>query len=262
MDWSSKTVWITGASSGIGEALTYQLAKKGAQLILSSRRIEALETVKANTKYPKNVSLYPLDLAQPKSIIQSANEVLAQHKIDLLINNGGVSQRSLAVETDLEVYRNLMEINYFGTIQLSKIVLQQFVTHQKGHFVVVTSLAGKLGTQYRSGYCASKHALHGFFDALRLEHHTDNIKVTMICPGFIKTNISFNAYTKDGSKQGFMDDRQAKGMSAKACAKKMIKAIEKEKQEVYIGKKEIMAVYLNRFAPKLFHRFMLKTKVK
>jgi len=262
MNWTNKTVWITGASSGIGEALTYQLAEKGANLILSSRKREALEAVKSKCVHPEKVAVHPLDLADAESIESAAKQILNNHKIDILVNNGGISQRSLLAETSMDVHRKLMEVNYFGTIHLSKIVLEQFIQNKSGHFVNVTSLMGRFSSQYRSGYCGSKHALHGFFDCLRLEHHADNVKVTMVCPGFVKTRISFNALTADGSRQDYMDDMQAQGLSPEDCAQKMICAIEREKHEVYIGKREVLGIYLKRFFPGLLHRMMLNEKVK
>ena len=262
MNWQNKTVWITGASSGIGEALAYQLAEKGATLILSSRKKDALEMVKSKCVHPEKVLVYPLDLADAESIETAAKGVLANHEIDILVNNGGISQRSLLAETTMEVHRKLMEVNYFGTIHLSKIVLKQFIQNKRGHFVNVTSLMGRFSSQYRSGYCGAKHALHGFFDCLRLEHDADNVKVTMVCPGFVKTRISFNALTADGSPQDYMDKMQAQGLSAETCARKMLRAIEQEKHEVYIGKQEVMGIYLKRFFPKILHKWMLRAQVK
>jgi len=121
---------------------------------------------------------------------------------------------------------------------------------------------GRFSSQYRSGYCGAKHALHGFFDCLRLEHNADNVKVTMVCPGFVKTRISYNALTADGAPQDYMNDMQAQGISPETCAKKILRAIEHEKHEVYIGQREVIGIYLKRFFPKLLHRMTLKEKVK
>ena len=262
MDWTTKTVWITGASSGIGEALAYELGAKGATLILSSRRKEALETVKSKTKFPEKTFVYPLDLGDSAMIDKVADDVLSKHRVDVLINNGGFSQRSLIEETDMSVYRQIMEVNFFGTIQLSKRVLPHFKAHQAGHFVTVSSLMGKFASQFRSGYAGAKHALHGFFDALRLEHNADHIQVTMICPGFIKTNVSLNALKGDGSSYGIMDNKQESGMTAEECAQKIIRGIVKNKKEVYIGRSEIITIYLKRFFPNLLHRILLNQAVK
>lgn len=265
MKLENKVIWITGASSGIGEAITYELARKGARLILSARRKTELERVKSSclAEAQKYIELLPLDLAQPNSLklITEAAVQLFGH-VNIVINNGGISQRSLAAETNLEVDRKLMEVNYFGTIALTKYLLPHFIERKQGHIAVVSSLVGKFGSPYRSGYAASKHALHGFFDSLRAELFKDNIKVTMVCPGFIKTNVSVNALTETGDVLNKMDDAQANGMAADVFAKKMIKALEKEKNEVYIGGKEKYGVYLKRLFPNLFAKILRKAKVR
>lgn len=256
-------VWITGASSGIGEALVYEYTKAGHKVIISSRKKDALESVKARTKNPNDVFVLPLDLEQNDNFaITVEKAILAFGHIDLLINNGGVSQRSLAADTSLEVDRKIMEINYFGTIALTKALLPHFISRQKGHFGVVSSLVGKFGSPYRSSYAGAKHALHGFFDSLRAENFKENIRVTMICPGFIKTNVSINALTGDGTPLNEMDDAQNKGMSPQACAKVIKNGIERNKEEILIGGKETYAVYLKRFFPTLFSKLIRKAKVR
>ncbi len=265
MNLKNAVVWITGASSGIGEALVYALAKKGAQLIISSRRVEELERVKNNCSSNEQVriSIVPLDLGNQDSLKQKVEEAVGLHgKIDLLINNGGISQRSLAANTQLVVDRWLMEVNYFGTVGLTKHLLPIMKNNGGGMIAVVSSLVGKFGTPYRSGYAASKHALHGFFDSLRAEVYQDNIKVCMVCPGFIKTNVSVNAVTETGEKLNKMDNAQANGMAADVFASKMIKALENDKEEVYIGGKERYAVYLKRWLPTLFSKILRKANVR
>lgn len=263
---SGKVVWITGASSGIGEALAYAIAQEGAHLILSARRKEELERVKGNCKgtSPANIHILPLDLAKAETL-QLNTEVAIQvfGRIDILINNGGISQRSLARETKVEVDRAIMEVDYFGTIALTKYLLPHFVKRKSGHFVVTSSVMGIIGTPYRSGYAAAKHALHGFFDSLRAEVWKENIFVTLICPGWIRTNVTINAMTGDGSKLNEMDKTTDQGLSAEHCAKEIVKAIKKRKEEVYIGgTKEVFAVYTKRFFPKLFSRIVRKAKVR
>ena len=259
-----KVIWITGATSGIGEALTYDLAKKDVRLILSARRKDELERVKQNCpSWQTNIRLVPLDLARPEILEQSTEAAIQQFgHIDILVNNAGLGQRSLILETSIDVYRQLMEVNYFGTIALSKYLLSHFIQRKQGHFVTVTSLTGKFGTPLRSGYAASKHALHGFFDALRAEHWNDNIFVTMICPGFIYTNLSVNALTGSGSPQNKMDKSHYKKKSPEWCAQKIVRAIEKQSEEVYIGGKEVSAVYLKRFLPILFSKMIRKVAVR
>ncbi|MBL6448169.1 SDR family oxidoreductase [Fulvivirga sp. 29W222] len=264
MNVNNKVIWVTGASSGIGEALAYALAKRGAKLILSSRRKEELERVKASCKGKDgDIQILPLDLGQRDSLKLTTEAAVQMFgHIDMLIHNGGISQRSLAKDTDMEVDRKLMEVNYFGTVEITKHLLPHFLDRKTGHYIVVTSLVGKFGTPYRSGYSASKHALHGFFDSLRAELHRSNIKVTIICPGFIKTNVSVNALTEKGTKLNQMDDAQANGMPPDLFARKMIHAIESGKKEVYIGGKETYGVYLKRFFPSLFARVVRKARVR
>lgn len=261
----NKVIWLTGASSGIGEALAYELSKKGARLILSARRKEELERVKGNCPSPAQpgIRVLPLDLEQSDTLQLSTEAALQIFgHIDILINNGGVSQRSFVADTSLSVYRRLMEVNFFGAITLTKYLLPHFIERKQGHLVNISSIAGKFGTPYRSGYAASKHALHGFFDAVRAEHYKENIKVTMICPGFIRTALTLSALTADGTPLNKMDAAQYKGKPADWCAKKIISAIEKNKEEVYIGGREVYGVYLKRFFPKIFSKIIRKVAVR
>jgi short-subunit dehydrogenase len=259
---NNKIVWITGASSGIGEALAYELAQKKCKLILSARNVAALALVKSNC-INTNVFVLPFDLADfdnAKSIVEKA--IVAFGKIDILVNNGGVSQRSLIVETDFEVDKRIIEVDYLGTVALTKALLPHFITNKSGHFVTITSLMGKFGSPYRSGYCGAKHALHGFFDVLRMEHYKDFLDVTLVCPGFIQTNVAKNALTANGTSQNINDEATKNGMPVKVFAKKLVKAIEARKFEVNIGGKEVLGAYLKRFLPKLLHYFVLKSKVR
>jgi len=263
MNFKDKVVWITGASSGIGEALTYELANQDAKLILSARNVAKLETVKSKCKNPDKVQLIPLDLADYQAFYKTvASAIDCFGDIDILVNNGGISQRSLIKDTDIAVDERIMTINYLGTVALTKALLPHFIKQQKGQFVVTTSIVGKVATPLRSAYSASKHALHGFFDSLRAEHYQDNIQVTLICPGFVATDVSKNALVGDGSKQGTMDTATQNGIQPTAFAKKMAKAIQQEKQEAYIGgTKEIFAVYVKRWFPRLLAKMIRKMAV-
>lgn len=264
MHYKNKVIWITGASSGIGEAVAYELAKQQAILILSSRKRTALEKVQKHCQqYTANVYVEPLDLEQHEQLPVIVQKVIQQHgKLDVLINNGGISQRSLAKDTIFDVDRRLMDINYLGSIALTKAVLPTFLKQQSGQIVPVTSLTGVFGTPYRSSYAATKHALHGFFESLRAELVDDNIGVTIISPGFVKTQVSINAFVGDGSSQGSMDYRQNSGMDATTFAKKMVKAMTKKKKVAYIGKKEVLMVYIKRYLPWLFYKIITKVQVK
>lgn len=261
---SSQTVaWITGASSGIGEMLAYQLNAKGAYTILSSRRTEELKRVRLACTFPEKVSILPLDLAEAETLTAKAREAETLYgRIDLLFNNGGISQRDTALNTSLEVDRKIMEIDYFAAIALSKALLPGMIERGQGHHVITSSATGLISTPLRSAYAAAKHALHGFYDALRAEHHDDNIRITLACPGFVRTQISVNALKGEGQKHGVMDKAQDRGLSAETCARRMIRAVERNKEEVYIGGwREVAGIYVKRFFPGLYSRLIRKMAV-
>lgn len=263
--FKNKRVWITGASSGIGEALARALAARGANLILSARNEAELQRVAQDALEAGAgaVLVQPLDLERHDTLPEIVKNVLQQTgKVDLLINNGGVSQRALALETDLDTDKKLMNVNYFGTIALTKAILPHMLTHQLGHIVTITSLTGKFGSPYRSSYAAAKHALHGFFDSLRAELAHTPVRITLVCPGFIRTNVSINALTGKGTPLGTMDDATGKGMHPDRLAQKILYAVEKKREEVYFGGKEVFAVYLKRFFPAYFSKMLAKAKVR
>lgn len=258
-----KTIWVTGASSGIGKSLAITLSAYQCNIIISSRNEEELRKVKEICGNQDSMSILWLDLNNSEDmemIVQKAISFYGQ--VDILVNNAGISQRSLIKDTQLEVYKQLMNINYLGTVALSKALLPHFIANNSGHFVTVTSLMGKFGSPYRSGYCGAKHALHGFFDVMRMEHEKDGVKVTMVCPGFVQTNVARNALTADGSAQQNDDVATKNGITPELAAKKIISAVEKEKFEVYVGGKEVNGIYLKRFFPKLLHKMVLKSQVR
>jgi NADP-dependent 3-hydroxy acid dehydrogenase YdfG len=252
--FQDKVIWITGASSGIGEAITLAFAKEGAKLVLTSRRSEELLRVKQLTGLPdSSVLILPMDVTDFDKAQPAADLIIRTFgRIDIMVHNAGVSQRSYIVDTDLDVYRKLMDVDFYSTVAITKAVLPYMIKQQGGHFIVISSVAGKIGTIMRSGYNAAKHALHGFYDSLRAEGFKDNIKVTTICPGYIRTNISVNALNESGSKFGKMDSNQANGIPAEECARQILNAVRKDKKEIYIGGlKEVAAIYLKRFLPNL-----------
>ena len=263
MYYKHKTIWITGASSGIGKAIARELSHQECNLNLSARSVEKLDAVKNACAKSAKIEILKLDLEDYKTAPAVVEKAIACFgKIDILINNAGLSQRSLIAETSIEVDKKLIAVNYIGTVALTKALLPYFINQHAGHFVTVTSLMGKFGSPYRSGYCGAKHALHGFFDVLRMEHEKDNIRVTMICPGFVNTNVSRNALTGDGTSLNKQDRATEKGLSPEEFSRKMLKAVEKQKFEAYIGKKETMGIYLKRFFPKLLHKVVLKSDVR
>lgn len=260
--FKNKVIWITGASGGIGEALAYEFAKYEALLVLSARRLDELNRVKRNCKLPdNNVMVLPLDLEETSQANEMVKDIIARFgRIDILINNGGISQRAEAIDTPLSLDRKLMEVNYFGAVALTKAALPYLIKNKTGHLVVVSSIAGKFGFYWRSAYSAAKFALHGFFESLRLELHDHNINVTIVCPGKIKTNVSLNAITDKGSKHNQMDPSHEHAMSAEECAKQIVNAIYKNKKEVLIGRTEILTVYIKRFFPNLFYHIIRRVK--
>lgn len=259
-----KTAWITGASSGIGEALALELARQGARLVLSARRADELQRVALATGLaPADVLILPLDVTDEASLPQHAQTVMQRFgRIDVLFLNAGISQRSFVSETDLSVYHRLMQVNFFGVIGLAKAVLPHFLAQQRGQFVVTSSVSGKIGVKQRAGYCASKHALHGFFDSLRAEVADAGVRVTIICPGYIQTPISASALDASGKAYGRLNKAQAEGMPADDCARRILSAVAAGKEEVNIGGKELLGIYLKRFFPSLLTRVLRNRPVE
>jgi dehydrogenase/reductase SDR family protein 7B len=248
-----KTVWITGASSGIGEALAVAWSREGTRVVLSARNAAELERVRARCEEPSRHVVKPLDVTDMDAIQRTAREV---GEVDILVPSAGVSQRSLAAETDLATDRAIMEINYFGTIALTKAVLPSMLARGAGHLVPISSVIGYVGVPLRSAYSASKHALHGFFNTLRAETHKHGIRVTIVCPGYIRTNVSENALTGDGTRHGHLDDTHANAMLPEEAAPVILRGVAAGKREVHVGGKEIYAIPLQRHFPTLAARLL------
>lgn len=260
-DFQSKVVWITGASSGIGEALAYEFAKQGATLLLSARRIDELERVKTNCSNSDKHYVLPFDLLNTEDVPTYAQQMIERFgRIDILINNGGVSQRATALDTSIALNRQIMEVNFFSAVAMTKAVLPYMIKQGGGHIVVMSSIAGKFGFFLRSAYSAAKHALHGYFESLRMEVESENINVTIVCPGKIRTDVSRNAITATGGKHAQMDPSQDAGMDPVLCAKHILNAVKEKKDEILIGGKEVKAVTVKRFFPSLFKKIIRKQK--
>lgn len=256
-----KTVWITGASSGIGAALSVRYSEMGYRVILSSRNITALEEVRQRCVNPDNCYIIPIDLADAASLADAADKVLERFcHVDILINNGGISQRSMVVETPIDIDRKVMDIDYFSGVYLTKRVLPSMIEHGGGHIVAISSIVGVFGFPQRSAYSAAKHAIHGFYETVWAELHDKGINTTIVCPGRILTNVSLHALTKDGTEYGIMDHAQANGITAEVCANKIVKAVEKRKKEIYVCRKDILMVYFHRHLRWLY--YVLVSKVK
>ena len=264
-NFEQQVIWITGASSGIGAALAQGFAKRGAKLILSARNEAKLQEIaKSCAQNGGEAVCLPLDVTDEASLANKAKHAsLHFGQVDLLINNAGISQRSSCLNTDMATYRTLFDVDVFGQIALTKEVVPLMLEQGFGHIAITASVAGKIGAPFRTGYCAAKHAVMGFYDALRTEVAHKNLEVTTITPGYIRTAISENALTGNGDVYGKVDTNIGAGMSADDCAEVIIKAMERGKPEIPVGKgMEMVALRLKRFFPNLVFKFANKQYLK
>lgn len=262
--FSNKVIVITGASSGIGKSLALQMAAENVQLILAARRLDELKLLAAEceNKGAACTNLY-IDMASPDSISSFVETVSKRfQKIDVLINNAGISQRSQAEETSLDVDRKILEVNFFAQVHLTKSLWPLLINSAHANIVLISSVTGSFGFPQRSAYAASKHAMEGFFESWMLENKRKNIFFTTISPGRIYTNISYSALKADGSQHLELDEGQAKGIKPDVCAKKIIKAIVRNKRKVYVAEQEMILVLLRKYFPWLFFKLVKKLNLK
>jgi len=260
--FNGKVAWITGASSGIGEALVLEFVRRGAIVVASSNDQIGLERVKAACG-DKSVMVHcvPFDLADSRGINDIVDKQMKSiKKIDFLLNIGGISQRARIEETPMWLDRKIFEINYFGTIALTKAVLPYMIRQQSGHILATSSISGRFGFPLRSAYSASKQALHGFYETLYLENKKFNIMSSVIIPGRVRTSISFHALNGEGKEHGQLDDGLAKGISPEKAAQIIIKGILKKKHEILVGGREMLILHIRRYLPWLFFRIADKIK--
>ncbi len=267
MKVNGKMVWITGASSGIGEALAYAMSAKGASLILTARNIKKLEEVKVKCEKEykgdgqQQVEVLPFDVIEHDRAAEIVKKAIAfAGRVDIFVHNAGISQRATAMDTTLVVEKRIIDVNYFGGVALTKELLPYMVKQKAGQFVIMSSVMGKFGTPWRSSYSASKHALHGYYDSLRAEMNPDEITVTIICPGYVNTNVTLNALKGDGAKNDQYSKASQNGYSPMEFARKALKAIEQDKFEVIIARKEKVGIWVKRFFPTIFTRLIRKMK--
>jgi NADP-dependent 3-hydroxy acid dehydrogenase YdfG len=234
----AKTIWITGASSGVGEGMATVFHREGADIIISGRREAELERVKAScTGGPGSVTVLPFDIADASQVEEAGSTVLADfERLDVLVNNAGISQRALAHETALAVDRRVLEVDFFGPVALTKAVLPRMIEQQSGHLVVTSSVAGKHGVPYRTAYCAAKHALHGFFDTLRIELLDHHIEVMLLVIAGVRSDVAKHALTADGSEFGH-DDWGGGGLSItpEECGERVVEALLNKEYEPVIS---------------------------
>jgi short-subunit dehydrogenase len=261
--FKDKVIWITGASAGIGEQLSIQLSQLGAKLILSARREEELKKVASKCVNSESILILPIDLAKIENTDSYIKEIVAKHNtIDILINNAGVSQKSMALQTAISIDRMFMEVNFMSGVMLTKAVLPIMQKNKSGHIVAVSSILGDFGLALHSTYSAAKHATNAFYESLREELNEEQISVTVISPGFIKTDVALNAITHQGIPYNVNSPAQEKGMEASVCASKIIKAIASKKRKKYIGGMELLMVPIHHYTPRLFYWLMKKMSKK
>jgi len=260
MNYKGKTVWITGASSGIGAALAREFALEGARVIISSHEAEELEDIRKSLEPVSNdVHTLVFNLGYPEQVQAAAEKVLEEFgHVDVLMNNGGISTRAEALDTPVEFDRRVMEIDYFSGVILTKALLPKMIQNGYGHIGVTSSISGKFGFPLRSAYAAAKHALFGFYKSLWAETHRMGIRVTLFSPGRVQTNISLHALQKDGREHGKMDPGQARGITPEKCARSMIRAMKQNRKDVLIGGTELAMVWIHKYSKPLYHRIITR----
>jgi short-subunit dehydrogenase len=258
--FSNKVTWITGATSGIGLEMARQINAQGGRVILSARDLERLQAVAKGMPNPAQIFVLVVDMAQPDQFPQAVEKALAPWgRVNIMVHNAGISQRSFVHETSMDVNRRIMEVNFMGPVALTKALLPSMLAHGNGHFVVVSSLVGKFGFAMRSAYAASKHALHGYFESLRIELAHNDILVTFLIPGQVQTNISVHALDGSGQAAGLMDQMQEKGMPVGEAVPQMLRAIAHAKHEKVIGgTMERLSVKMKALAPRLLFNVLIK----
>jgi short-subunit dehydrogenase len=264
MTFENKTIWITGASSGIGEACACLLAKEKANLILTALEADLLANVQEKcVLLGGKCEILPCDLSDIENIPALVDKALGFFgRIDIMYNNAGISQRAKAADTLFEVDKKIMDVNFFAPVRITKLLLPRMIENGGGTFVTTTSISGRFGFPLRSAYCASKHALYGFFFSFHAEYYAQNIRCVLICPGRVKTNISFYALEENGKQHGKMDAGQAGGISVDKAAKKIIKAIRRQTPETLVGSTELLMVYFKRFIPALNRKLARSIKAE
>jgi len=259
----NKVVIITGASSGIGKAIAYQMAKEGAKVVMASRNIEELKKISSEWgKEGLELTCIQTDVTKKEDCQNLIQSTIEKHQnIDILINNAGISMRSIFEEVDLQVIERVMAVNFWGSVYCTKFALP-YLLKSKGSVVGISSIAGYKGLPGRTGYSASKFALHGFLEVLRIENMKKGLHVMIACPGFTSSNIRKTALSKDGSQQGETPRNEEKMMQPNVVAKKIISGLKRKKKSIIMTSEGILTVWLNKFFPfltdKLVYNHMAK----
>ncbi len=258
-----KVVIITGASSGIGLALAKNFAKRKAKVVLAARSFNKLIGIEEELKtFNNNILIIETDVSKESDCKNLIDKTIEKYdKIDILINNAGISMRALFESTELSVIKQLMDINFWGTVYCSKYALP-YLLKSKGSIVGVSSIAGYKGLPGRTGYSASKFAMHGFLEVLRTENMKKGVHVLIACPGFTASNIRNTALAADGSQQGESPRDETKMMAAEEVAERIIQAIEKKKDRLVLTREGKLIVLLNKFFPKFMDKMVYNHMAK
>ena len=236
VDQAGKTAWITGASSGIGEALAKAFVAGGGNAIMSGRNVAELERVAHESGAPERCLILPFDTMEFAALPQKVDAAIAfRGGVDVLVNNAGISQRSLAVDTDFSVYERIVDVDLLAPIALTQAILPHLLARGTGHVVMISSVAGKAGIPLRTAYCAAKHGLIGYADALRSEVAGQGVQVLVVTPGSVKTNVSRNALNADGSVRGASDKAIDNGIDPDEVAKLIWDAVAAGTREMVIA---------------------------
>lgn len=258
-----KIVLITGASSGIGRSTAFAAARRGAKVVLGARNTEKLSVVADECRRLNTEALaVEVDVSNEQSCRNLIQETINHFgRIDVLINNAGISMRALFLETDLLVLRKLMDTNFWGTVYCTKYALP-YLLESKGSLVGISSIAGNKGLPARTGYSASKFAMQGFLEVLRIEHLHDGLHVLIACPGFTASNIRTTALAADGSPQGESPRDEEKMMGSDEVAEHLLKAIEKRKRSLVLTLQGKLTLGLNKFFPSWVDRLVYSHMAK
>ena len=263
MQMRNKVVIITGATSGIGKALAEKFGREGAKVVISGRQVEALhDNAEAMIKSGAHVHVVPADVSKEADCKRLVAETISKYgQLDVLINNAGISMRALFSEVDLDVIRQLMDVNFWGAVYATKYSLP-YLLKSEGSIVGVSSIAGKKGLPGRTGYSASKFALEGFLETIRTENLKNNLHVLVACPGFTASGIRTKSLSKDGTPQGESPRDEKSMMSAEVVALRIYTAVQDRKRDLILTSEGKLSVFLNKFFPSWMDRVVYNHMAK
>lgn len=234
MTFDGRTAWITGASSGIGAALAREFAARGARVVLSGRDEERLRGVAA--ELPSDTLILPFEATDERAMLAATEQAAGWHGVDIFVANAGISQRSPAVETEMAVYRRIIDVDLTSQIAASQALLPHMTQRGSGALVFISSIAGKVGVPLRTAYCAAKHGLIGYADALRAELSQSGVAVHVVCPGSVATDVSRNALTGTGTARGKSDRAIDEGIPPAEAAKAIVDGIAAGQREIIVAR--------------------------